>query len=569
MSTGAGGQPSPSASAAQRRPSGEWQNGTPVGAGLTVRELLDLPELRVAAPDVLAGAENLDNSVRWIQIGARIDVVDCLYGGELILSTGASLRACGPDYGAFARDLHAATVAGLIVELDSELRQMPEDLVTAAAIVGLPVIALRREIRFVAVSEAALSLIANRQHDDLALVAQAQDTLLELCATGASIQDLLDACGEMMGAPLVLEDMNHLVLALYDAGLPAVELLQDWQLRSARVACDLLPGQPGPENWLTANLDQDLGLGRLILLASATPTAAQSKLLQFCARAIAVLEHAKAPGHRSHATSHAKARILSDIIHRDYIAPMAIYARAQASGVNLKGSLLVPIVVSLHPSGSNEPDVADALIGPAAVKLGQGALSSPLTPGRHALLTASSSQRDWEQHIAVFAKEVRDRGQRLGLHAVVAVPEPVTKLEDVPQAIVEAQLIADAAQASVENVDYHTWATVGLPGVLALLTDRAVLRAYARRLLQPLIASDEKRDGQLVDTLRCYLDHRGNKVATARDMHISRQTLHDRVRTIERLLAVSLNDGETCTSLHLATIMLDVMHRMGMDFTSR
>ncbi|CAM5253186.1 hypothetical protein SVIOM342S_03768 [Streptomyces violaceorubidus] len=60
-------------------------------------------------------------------------------------------------------------------------------------------------------------------------------------------------------------------------------------------------------------------------------------------------------------------------------------------------------------------------------------------------------------------------------------------------------------------------------------------------------------------TLRGYLDAAGNKTVAARSAGLSRETVYQRLRTIERLLGRDLESGEQRTELHVALHAVDAL----------
>ncbi|KJQ52899.1 helix-turn-helix domain-containing protein [Microbacterium sp. SA39] len=76
------------------------------------------------------------------------------------------------------------------------------------------------------------------------------------------------------------------------------------------------------------------------------------------------------------------------------------------------------------------------------------------------------------------------------------------------------------------------------------------LRSLSRRVLAPLEEADPS--GTLTETLRSFLRHSGTVRAIGDELFIHRNTLAYRVRRIETLLGVDLQDGETRATLLLA-----------------
>jgi len=98
---------------------------------------------------------------------------------------------------------------------------------------------------------------------------------------------------------------------------------------------------------------------------------------------------------------------------------------------------------------------------------------------------------------------------------------------------------------------------VRLRGVVALLRDDHRLQAFAETELGRLLDHDARTGDDLLALLRTHLDCGGSKTHTARRTGLSRPTLYSRLRTLERILGVSLESAESRTSLHTALMVID------------
>ncbi|MEU9465661.1 helix-turn-helix domain-containing protein [Streptomyces avermitilis] len=85
------------------------------------------------------------------------------------------------------------------------------------------------------------------------------------------------------------------------------------------------------------------------------------------------------------------------------------------------------------------------------------------------------------------------------------------------------------------------------------------IQDYAERRLGRLADHDTRHHTDLLATLRHYLESAGNKTTAARRDDLSRQTLYQRLRTIERLLGCDLESGERRTELHVALMVFDIL----------
>ena len=68
-------------------------------AGITVQRALELPGLRGGLPEVVAGGERLDRTVRWVHAGEVPNIASLLKGGELLLTTGSVSAPARPSSG--------------------------------------------------------------------------------------------------------------------------------------------------------------------------------------------------------------------------------------------------------------------------------------------------------------------------------------------------------------------------------------------------------------------------------------------------------------------------------------
>lgn len=130
---------------------------------LTLREVLTLDPVRAAEPELLTGQAALDRPVRWVHSSEVYEGANFLDGGELLLTNGFGLT--DPDEQVrrrYVRELAARGAAGLAVEIGRSLPAMPPEVTDEARRLGLPLLALRRVVPFVRITEAANRAIVAR-----------------------------------------------------------------------------------------------------------------------------------------------------------------------------------------------------------------------------------------------------------------------------------------------------------------------------------------------------------------------------------------------------------------------
>src|ERR1044072_10045630 len=89
---------------------------------LTLAEVLELPVVRRALPEVITGAEALDRELRWAHVIEMADPSDLLKGGELVLTTGIGAGAQERDQARWIATLVDQGHAAVMVELGTTWR---------------------------------------------------------------------------------------------------------------------------------------------------------------------------------------------------------------------------------------------------------------------------------------------------------------------------------------------------------------------------------------------------------------------------------------------------------------
>ncbi|MFJ9696927.1 PucR family transcriptional regulator [Kitasatospora sp. NPDC101183] len=549
----------------------------------TVARVLDLDVMRRGLPQVVAGAAHLERPVRWVHVSELPDVAGVLQGGELVLTTGIALPEDREGLARYVRDLDGVGVAGLVVEFGRRyFDTLPRALVHAAEQRGLPLIALRREVRFVAVTEAVHALVVNAQLEQLRVSESVHQVFNELVVEGAEPPEVIRQVARMAGAPVVLENLAHQVLAHDTAGRPEAEVLEDWERRSRGVRPPGRTGHDPRSGWLvTAVGARGQDWGRLVLVQEPGPALPEGEshphtmLLERGASALAlsrlVVRDRESLERQTHRT------LLSGILtHALTVSEVSL--RAQALGVPLEGRRLVGVVLRCRRGPIPAALEAQArlrdfteLAAGAVRACRLSALVGALDDEGVGLLIALGTQQDENTALDSFSATLRRMSAETGqcgtdpAGPVVAVGSSVGAVRDARRTLLEATQVADAAlhdaPGGARAASYYRLPDVRLRGLLHLLRDDARLQTYVERELGPLLAHDAEHNGQLVQMLRIYLEQGRNKSAAADAAHLSRPSFYDRLHKVERILGVDLDQVESCLSLHVALLALDAVRR--------
>ena len=144
----------------------------------------------------------------------------------------------------------------------------------------------------------------------------------------------------------------------------------------------------------------------------------------------------------------------------------------------------------------------------------------------------------------------------------MSVGSEITDLSDAARSFREAARVAEATppgQPLPPDRSFHELSDIGLRRLLYALREDTRIQEYAEQQLGRLIDHDSQHGTDLLTTLRHYLEAAGNKTTAARRGGLSRETMYQRLRTIERLLDCDLESGEQRTELHVALMVFDIL----------
>jgi len=519
---------------------------------LRLNDVLELPVFRRALPEVLAGADGLERELRWAHVIEMADPSDLLKGGELVLTTGIGAGAQERDQHRWIASLIEQGAAAVAVELGSTWRErVPEPVVSACAEAGVPLIAFRRSVRFVEITEAVHAAVLNSQFELLRRGEEIHRRFTELILHGRGVPEILGELAAAVGNPVVLEDAGH-ELVYYISGRSGDDVaLAAWaDLHRAEDRGE------APEGALLVDVRlMDSSWGRLIALA------VDERLDDFdrvaCERAaLAVAIDLLGQQHEEHLRARSRGAFLSDLAD-GRVEEADARRRAEALGMAARGELL-PVAASWRGPRSRRGDELSwtRLSGELRTALSSTGFAVLLGPRDVDLLVllalgARAYDEALAEHVAGLFHGVLERRGAGAEEAALAIGAPAETWAAAGQGLRRVRRSAGAATA----LPPRRWYDARRPGVTDLLhdlRDAPELDAFVDEQLGPLLAAGSARHRVLLETLEAYLAAGGRKAQAARALHLERQSLYLRLRRIEELLGVSLDDEDAVLGLHLA-----------------
>ncbi|MFF0988852.1 PucR family transcriptional regulator [Kocuria nitroreducens] len=541
--------------------------GAPEGLGaavtgpVTLRAVLEQPEIRTGVPDVLCGAEALDTPVRWVHIADTEHVGPLLEGGELVLSTGQSFRGSPGATRRFLDDLQSAGAAGAVVELvdaDGQPATAAIEVLRAAARGrSLPVVLLTRTIRFVRVTQVAHRMVVGEQLARVERARRVHEVFTQLSLESASEQRIVDRTAELLAAPVVLEDVAHRVLAFQAAPVDPAVLLLDWVERARLVGYREETGRRADaEDWLQTPVGvRGRRWGRLVVPTALPDDADAAQVLERAGQALTI---ARMAGRDERDLLHqAQSGLLHELRQPHTLTEREARTRAGALGMG-RAAFYLPVVVRLDRLPGEDPtglQLRERAMLEALADVVRRARRSMLAASMHSgslgVLLAVPARRLEDRTLERICDELAGSGER-GTRWSVGVGRSRESLLEAAAGLDEAAQVADiAGSPEIRRRPYYRFADVRLRGLLTLLGTDPRVKAFAEAELAPLL---EGQDAAALELLELYLQHGGNKSALARTGYLSRPALYARLARLQDLLGVSLDDAESRAALHVALL---------------
>ncbi|KDN22998.1 PucR family transcriptional regulator [Amycolatopsis rifamycinica] len=463
---------------------------------------------------VLTGEAGLDRPIGWVHPTELTDPQAFLEGGELLLTTGLALdEETAPAY---VRRLVAAGVAGLGFGIGLSHESVPHSLVATAAEVGLPVLEVPRKTPFIAITRAVSRAVAADEYATTVRIGHAQQELTRTAVGKGGPAGVLRKLAKLVDGWVLLFDRTTVTEAApasaraYGASLR--EELERLQTGTRVVSL-------GDDEVVLQTLDT--GARRVLTVGTPEP-------LDTAGRHIV----------------NTAVSVLSLALEQD---------RAQAAAREALRTGLVELLVGgqaelalrvLTATGARPPESPWSVLvfrgSPAARRKLLGALDGELFAARSGASVVVFGP-------ASVAEPAAEAALRIGgLHGGVAGP---VAARDFAAGFEQAELAAQAAEAEDKlliSAAEHTGR-----GLLSLI-DPAVAQAFAGGLLAPLRHHDETGRGDLVESLRCWLEHHGHWDVAAARLGVHRHTLRNRITKAQELLGRDLDSPGVRAELWVA-----------------
>ena len=510
---------------------------------LTLRDVLALHLFQQARPEVLCGTDALDRTVRWVHTSELVEAADLLRGGELLLTTGLGLAGRGPvAQRAYVERLAARGAAALGLELGWTFQRIPHELLRAAQDEGLPLIALREIVPFVDLTEEVQRRLVHGQVEELR-AHRIADRLLNTETAAVGMWGLVRGLSDELKCPAVFETQSGQLAAWAgaDSEAEARELVLEGPIATSELRT--------PERtW-----------GRIHLVGTGVGADLSLKTLQERVAQLAqILLSGTGDRWQFPSVGQQRQDLLTELARGTVRDPETVRARLE-----LAGSVAVDTGYLGVALATSEQDTRRLRYVAQAVTSARGGFAAEVDGVVSGIVDHNGEvppRTVGGELLKAATRVMRQQGGRD--HLRIAVSEPVaqpSRLVDAVPAAREALRLAQRLGLTDQVVAASETSTDAL---LAAIADRPELGRLIEERIGPLRDHDGRSGTDLCETLRVYLLSGSSKTASAARLGLQRQTMHQRLGRIERLIG-PVDRTDRHVGLVLALAADHLAHRRG------
>jgi hypothetical protein len=217
----------------------------------------------------------------------------------------------------------------------------------------------------------------------------------------------------------------------------------------------------------------------------------------------------------------------------------AIFRRARARDFDLHRPHRAVVVMA------GDPGDIDGLFDAVRRSARDHRLGTLVATRGTTVVLVSNVDCDWEAFRVSIEDDVP--GTRVGVGGVCKRPTDFARSHREAAAALRLQAAAGSARGAVRFED------LGVYSILADVTDPHAVEGFVRRWLGTLLEYDRAHATDLVNTLDVYFKSGGSYDATAKTLHLHRNTLKYRLQRVREVSGHDLSDAETKFNLQLAT----------------
>ncbi|MFS0750323.1 PucR family transcriptional regulator [Oceanobacillus sp. 1P07AA] len=551
--------------------------------GLTVEDVLRedlLMDAKVVTSELLTDKKE----VQWISV-IELPVENFVRKNEIVLTTAIGCKNEPDLFIEFVKDVIESKAAALMIALGRFIYDIPKEVMDMAKQHDFVIIVLPWEIRFANIVETVMLQLTDAGSQERKRSERIQQELLNLILAERDLNDILTFIQDEMEAAIYLSDRFG---NLFDGDLYTEKVQQQWKQNVVNGKIprqqsvlnnndpfiqkfDLIEGNHSEQSLVQIPILQVSGEPQGYLFVSLPEDEAMETFLT--SNRIHIIEHAATTialwFSKRNAIEETKIRLRSDFV--DELAKGYFQSHEEAaSRAGLLGYELQHEYVCIVGFAENMERIFERRIQEAHTfdswkksmhrYIEEEIIYAATTLERQWLLTRNEDvfliylqvEHQTEHEYATDFLDMIDRRLQNLLPDVEMIWGLGKRVKQFSDYHLSYQQARTALKIGYRKDKRRTWYDqTGLDRILLNLYEFDDMREMMRNTITPLIQYEADRQMDLIGTFTAFHQYRGNVSQTARSLHLHRQSLLYRLRKIESLTGLSLNNSDHLFLLEL------------------
>ncbi|MFB9760675.1 PucR family transcriptional regulator [Ectobacillus funiculus] len=496
---------------------------------LSMHEILQNKYFRDAK--VIAGKSGLHRPVRWVHVLEVTSIENLLSGNELILSTGIGWKGDKEVFGSLVQQSIDANAAGLCVELGPYISTVPQEVIELADSHDFPLIVFFKEVRFIDITQEIHSLLIKKHYQILSDLEEYSNRLNQLLLSSNPQQKILQ-----------LLHVHLKMTVFYISNQGKVQVISKKTPEEQDRIFEILKGDKIPQHMNIAHqpvqaLNQTFA-DLFIISESEAITEFESLVLDRSAIALA-----------------------QSLLRELYVEEQRKAKEAEWVGCWLEGGhsneqihrYLSELEPNLKPNGCMvllcKADNLDKVISEFTyLKVYFRSIFE-----QRGIFLLSHLQKNQMVFVLInnwktddFKRRVQEGVECLKESEFIkkqkfsrlefSVGKFINHLNDVKNSYQTAKETLNIREKMPNQLGNYFYEDLYIFRLVLAANEQGVLREFISDYLGPVLLHDQQNNGELLKTLKIYLQCKGAKKETAEQLHIVRQTLYHRIERLYELI---------------------------------
>jgi purine catabolism regulator len=549
---------------------------------LTVHEALHLDVLKAAK--VRAGFGGLDRKIKWVNIMEILDELNLARDGELLITTAFGLLDNPGLQEYIIPHLVEKGLACLAIQTGYYLEEIPPIILQQANTYNLPVVELPRDATFATLTKAILTRLLNHQFQVLSYSQELHQRLTQIVLNNQGLPEILTVLAELTKRTVRLVDSGYHLLAfathpasketpadgtvmeefmaLRESGTlttlerqkKAIEVASNTESVRPQIIVPVIAGDTisaylsalGESHTFNdlnlAALHQAATLCSLVLLKEAAVREAEDRL---------------------------KGDFLDDLLSGNFLSEEIVLRRARFLGYEtIQRGMFMVLKINHFETIVNhvsEPEIIQMktrLVSLIRQLLSQRNVKSICRLQSGTVIVLLLEERFLSRAASVeLATDLKKEIEKKMITITVSagLGRPYQELGQLVTSYREGEKALKIAQKTYKYGGVFSFSDLGAFRLLLHSENEAELFSFYLDTVQKIVEDDRQNQGELLETLKVYLDENRNIKEAASKLFIHRHTLKYRLNKIARLTGMNLENSEDLLNLHLGILIAHIL----------